>query len=54
MYKFWYDYLKPNYAGKTQLWYMDTDSLIVYIETESIYVDITKDVEKDFILQIMN
>ena len=47
-YKFWYDYLKPNHAGKTQLWNIDTDSLIVYIETEIIYADIKKDVKTRF------
>ena len=34
---------------------MDTDGFIVYIKTESIYIDIAKDVEKqNLILQIMN
>ena len=32
---------------------MDTDSYIVYIKTEDIYIDIAEDVE-DLILQIMN
>ena len=31
MYEFWYDYVKPKYGVKAKLWYMDTDSFIVYI-----------------------
>ena len=31
MQKFWYNYVKPKYAEKTKLCYMDTDSFIVYI-----------------------
>ena len=45
MYEFWYDYVKPKYREKTNLYYMDTDSFIVYIKTEEIYVDIVKDDE---------
>ena len=33
---------------KTKLCYMDTDSCIVYIKTEDIYLDIAKDVETRF------
>ena len=37
MYEFWYDYLKPKYVKKkTKLCYMDTGSLIVYIQTDDI------------------
>ena len=45
MHKFWYDYVKGKYGEKVKLCYMDTGSLIVYIKTEQIYVDIAKDVE---------
>ena len=45
MYEFWYDYVKPKYGRKAKLCYMDTDSFIVYIKTESIYSNIPKDVE---------
>ena len=33
---------------------MDTDSFIVYIETDDIYKDITEDVKTRLIIQIMN
>ena len=36
MYQFWYDYLKPKYVKKTKLYYMDTGSLIVYIQPDDI------------------
>ena len=39
---FRYDYMKPKYEEKAKLYYMDTDSFIVYIKTEDIYVDIEK------------
>ena len=42
MYGFRYDYVKPEYGEKVKLYYMDTDSFIVYIKTEDIYVDIEK------------
>ena len=48
MYDFWYDYIKPKYAEKTKLWYMDRYSFIVHIKTENIYKDISEDVEKRF------
>ena len=37
MYEFWYDYVKSKYGEKTKLYYMDTDSFIVYIITDDIY-----------------
>ena len=48
MYKFWYDYVKPKYGEKAQLFYMGTDSFIVYIKTDDIYKDIAEDVEIRF------
>ena len=33
---------------------MDTDSFLVYIKTEDIYIDIAKMKKQDLILQIMN
>ena len=47
-YEFWYDYVQPKYGKKAKLYYMDTDSFIVHIKTEDIYVDIAKDVETRF------
>ena len=41
--------MKPKYTEKAKLYYMDTDSFIVYIKTEHIYADIAKkDVETRF------
>ena len=34
MYEFCYDYIKPKYGDKAKLCYMDTDSFVIYIETE--------------------
>ena len=48
MYEFWYDYLRPKYDDKIKLCYMDTDSFIIYVETEDFYKDISNDVNKWF------
>ena len=48
MYEFWYDYLKPKYGGRVKLYYMDTDSFIIHVETEDFYKDIANDVDKWF------
>ena len=48
MFEFWYDFVKPKHEEKAKLYYMDTDSLIVYIKTEDIYTDIAKGVETRF------
>ena len=48
MYEFWYDYVKLKYDKKVKLYYMDTDSFIVYIKTDDIYKDIAEDVETRF------
>ena len=42
MYHFYYDVLKKKYGDKVRLLYTDTDSFIIYIETEDIYVDLKK------------
>ncbi|CAJ0647430.1 5994_t:CDS:2 [Entrophospora sp. SA101] len=39
MYNFWYGYIKPRYGEKARLLYTDTDSLIMWIETEDVYKD---------------
>ena len=39
---------------KANLYYMDTDSLIVYIKTNDIRKNIAEDVERRLIPQIMN
>ena len=48
MYEFWYDYIKLKYGDKARLCYTDTNSLVIYIETEYFYKDIAGDVEKWF------
>ena len=48
IYEFWYNYIKPKYEDKAKLCYTDTDSFVVYIETEDFYKDIANDVERWF------
>ena len=48
MHKIWYDYMDSKYGERAKLCYMDTDSFIVYIKTEDIYIDIAKDFETRF------
>ena len=45
IYEFWYDYVNLEHKEKAKLCYMDTNSFEVYIKTEDIYSDITKDVK---------
>ena len=47
-YEFWYNYVKPKYAEKANLCYMDTESFTVYIKTDDIYKDIAEDFETRF------
>ena len=46
MYEFWYNYIKLKYQNDAKLCYMNTDNLIIYIETEDVYEDTANDVEK--------
>ena len=39
MYTFYYDVLKPRYGDKVRLAYTDTDSFVLYIETDDVYKD---------------
>ena len=48
MYEFWYNYIKPKYRDKSKLCYMNTDSFVLYIETEDFYKDILGDFERWF------
>ena len=48
MYEFLYDYIRPKYGDKARICYMDTDSFVIYIETEDFYKDIASDVERWF------
>lgn len=45
MYRFYYNQLKSKYGDRIKLCATDTDSLIVYIETEDVYEDIKNDIE---------
>ena len=48
IYQFWYDYIKPKYGDRVKLCYMDTDSFVIYNETEYFYKDSAGDVERWF------
>ena len=48
MYGFWYNYVKLKYGENSKLFYMDTDSFIVYVETEYLFKDIAEGVETRF------
>ena len=48
MWEFCYDYIKPKYGEKAKLYYMDTESFLVYIKTDDIYKEIAEGVEKKF------
>ena len=48
MFKFWYDYIKPNYQDNAKLCYIDTNSFIIHIKSEEFYEDIVNDIEKRF------
>ena len=48
MYEFWYDYLKPKYQDNIKLYYMDTDSFIIQINTDDYFKDISNDVIECF------
>ena len=43
MHEFWWEYVKPKNWKKAKLCYMDTESFIVYIETNDLYKDIAED-----------
>ena len=36
MYEFQYGYIKPKYGDRVKLYYVDTDSFIIYTETEDL------------------
>ena len=48
MYEFWYDCVKPKYGECAKFCYMDTDTFIVHVKTDSIYKDFAEDVEARF------
>ena len=42
LHDFWYNHLKKQYGDKIKLLYINTDSLIVEVETEDIFKDMHK------------
>ena len=48
MYDFWYNYIKPKHCEKAKLRDIYTDSFIVHVKRDDIYIDIAEDVEKRF------
>ena len=46
LYEFWYDDVKPKYGEKARLCYMYTASFVGYTKTDTIYKDITEDIER--------
>ena len=48
MFEFSHNYLKPKYDKNVKLCYMDTDSFIVYVNTDDVYKDIAEDTEARF------
>ena len=47
VYEFQFGHVKPKYGEKGKLWYMNTDSFIVYIKID-IYRNIAEDAETNF------
>ena len=45
MYEFYYNFLKKEYGDRCELIYTDTDSLLLEIETDDVYVDMAKHIE---------
>ena len=48
LYKFYFDYVKPKYCEKANLYYVDTYSFILYIKTDDIYKGNAEDIETRF------
>lgn len=46
MYEFFYDFLKPLYNKKVKLLYTDTDSFILEIESDNVYEDIKRNINR--------
>ena len=48
LYELWYGYIKPKSGDTAKLWYTDTDSFIIYINTKDFFEYISNDVERWF------
>lgn len=52
MYKHWYDYIKPKYEENARICYMDTDSFIVHMGKQSLFMQtLLKTLKQDLIPQ---
>ena len=45
MSEFYYNFLKNEYGDRCELFYTDTDSLLLEIETEDVYADVAQNIE---------
>ena len=48
MFDFHYNFIKDKYGDKAELLFTDSDSLVYLIQTNAVYKDIKKDIEKNF------
>ena len=53
IYEFQHNFIKPKYQQNAKLCYMDTDTFIINIKIKDLYEDITNNVEKYLIHQVM-
>ena len=53
IYEFQHNFIKPKYQQNAKLCYMDTDTFIIDIKIKDLYEDITNNVEKYLIHQVM-
>ena len=53
MFEFWCDYLKPKYNNNVKLFYIDTDSFVIYIKTEDFFLILTMMLKNGLIHLIM-
>lgn len=48
MYEYWYDYLKPKYGNNVKLYYMETGSFLVHVETKKACAELAEKIEIRF------
>ena len=53
IYEFQHNFIKPKYQQNAKLCYMDTDTFIINIKIKDLYEDITNNVEKYLMHQVM-
>ena len=52
MFEFCYDYIKPKYKNKAKLCCMDTDSFVIHIFTEDVFVKTLTMILKDCLIHL--